>query len=74
MSIAVSNHALLRFLERAGGLPIEHIRGSLAASLARAARAAASIKADEYKIVVDGVEYVVRNGVVVTVLFDGPQR
>ena len=68
MSLRVSDHALVRFLTRAAGAEVEALRARLAASLTRAADAAGRLDAGEYKIVADGLEYVVRNGVVTTVL------
>lgn len=68
MSFGVSDHALLRFLERAGGLDIEELRARLANSLARAHDAAISIGADNYLIKADGLLYVVRGETVATVL------
>ncbi len=70
--IRVSDHALLRFLQRAGGLDVDGCRANLEGSLKRAAFAAESIGAIEYAIIADGMRYVVRDGIVVTVVFDGP--
>ncbi|WP_432769787.1 hypothetical protein [Sphingopyxis sp.] len=67
----VSDHALLRFLERAGGLAVEQLRHALEASLDRAGSAAAEIGASEYLIVVDDLTFVVRGGTVTTILHDG---
>lgn len=67
----VSDHALLRFLERAGGLAVEQLRQSLEASLGRAGSAAAEIGATEYLIVVDELTFVVRTDTVTTILHDG---
>jgi hypothetical protein len=69
----VSDHALVRFLERGGGLQVEAVRAALAASLARAALAAELIGSTRYVIIADGLRYVVENGVLVTVL-DGDMR
>lgn len=68
MTFGVSDHALLRFLERAGGLGIEDLRARLAGSLARAHEAAESIGASDYVIKADGLLYVVKGDTVVTVL------
>jgi len=65
---AISNHALLRFIERADGAALEILRAALSEKLACAGAAAAEISATEYLIVVDGLTYVVRNQVVTTVL------
>jgi len=64
----VSDHALLRFLERAGGLDVEELRARLANSLARAHRAALTLDAVNYVIKADGLVYVVRGETVTTVL------
>lgn len=70
MIVHVTDHALVRFLERAGGLDIEALRTSLGASLARAGRAAKAIGAGEFAVKADGLVYVIERGVVVTVLSD----
>lgn len=72
--IRVSDHALLRFMERAGGLDVEAVRNAIGTSLDRAADAADRIGVDEYTIIADGLAYVVRGGNVVTVLPDGWSR
>jgi hypothetical protein len=74
--IRVSDHALVRFLDRAGGLDVETVREHLAVSLGRAALAADRIGLASYVIVADGLRYVVDNGTLVTVLVDGkpPRR
>jgi hypothetical protein len=71
MTLRVTDHALVRFLERAGGLDVEALRRAIAASLARAEQAASSIGAHEYVITAEGHSYVVKGGQVVTVI-DGP--
>jgi hypothetical protein len=70
VSIGVSDHALLRFLERAAGLDIEGLRLTLTASLARAHSAARSLSDSDYLIKADGLIYVVRGETVTTVLPD----
>jgi hypothetical protein len=67
----VSDHALLRFLERAGGLAVEQLRQTLESSLDRAGRAAAELEASEYMIVVDDLTFIVRSGTVTTILPEG---
>lgn len=69
-TFGVSDHALLRFLERAGELDVEGLRQRLADSLDRAHRAARSISESDYPIRVDGVLFVVRGETVTTVLTD----
>jgi hypothetical protein len=65
--LRISDHALVRFLERAGGLDVEAVRLALADSLARAASAAEQLDARRYTIQADGLRYVVADGVVITV-------
>lgn len=67
----VSDHAMLRWLERAGGLDVEGLREHLAQSLARAHVAASRLDATDYLIVADGLAYVVRKDIVATVLPEG---
>ncbi len=66
----VSDHALVRFLARAGGLDVEGVRAHLAASLQRAARAAMSLDCSDYVIRADGLVYIVAEGRVVTIFED----
>jgi len=70
MAVRVSDHALLRFLERAGGLDVEAMRASIAMSLARAVDRAQALGSVEFVVIADGLKYVVRLGTVVTVLHD----
>ncbi|NCP19047.1 MAG: hypothetical protein GW855_07810 [Erythrobacter sp.] len=73
-TIRVSDHALLRFMERSAALPVEQLRASLEASLDRAHSAAAEIGASDYLIhAADGL-FLVRDDVVVTVLEDEDAR
>lgn len=65
--IHISDHALVRFLERSGALDVEAVRGALATSLERAHRAAQRVGIDDYEIVADGLRYVVREGILATV-------
>lgn len=69
----VSDHALLRILERAGGVDIEALRRSVAQSLGRAVAAAEAIEQNEYKIVAGGLVYIIANQCVVTV-HEEPRR
>lgn len=71
--LRVSDHALLRFLERAGGFDVEGLRGSIEGSLKRAVTAAAEIGTGDLIINADGLQYVVCRGVLVTVT-DIPTR
>lgn len=64
---AISDHALVRFLQRSG-LDVEAVRAELGRGLARAHGAALEVGAGECVIVADGLKYLVRDRVVVTVL------
>ncbi|UFZ05487.1 hypothetical protein LQG66_03985 [Bradyrhizobium ontarionense] len=66
--LRVCDHALLRFVERVGGLDVEALRKSLEGSLNRCCGVAAAIGAAEMVIVADGLKYIVVKNVVVTVL------
>lgn len=70
MSLAVSDHALLRFLERGGGIDLDCLRAQLNNSLARAHTAARSVAQCDYLIKADGLISVVRGDTVTTVLAD----
>ena len=72
--IQVSDHALVRFLERAGGFRPEPLRAAIAESLARAHHAARRMGQTRFKIVADGLAYVVVDGVVVTITDEGGRR
>lgn len=67
-AIRISNHALVRWLERTGLAEIDPLKALLARSLERAARAANTLQSSHYIILADGLVYVVRGGVLVTVL------
>lgn len=66
----LSDHAVLRFLERSG-VQVEQLRATLESALDRALRAAAELEASEYLIVIDDLTFVVRNGTVTTILPEG---
>lgn len=66
--IAVSDHALLRHLERVEGIDIEALRADLESEFSRAHAAADLIGLRNYSIRTRGVTYVVRGGTVTTVL------
>lgn len=70
----ISDHALVRLLERAGGLDIEQLREEVSISLENAFSAARSISQSDFLIRVDGMVYVVRGSVVTTVLDDKEPR
>lgn len=64
----VSDHALLRYLERVQGIDIEAMRASIEVRLDRAASAAELLGIPTYSVRLDGVGFVVRSGAVTTVL------
>lgn len=66
--LRVCDHALLRFLERVGGLDVEGVRRHLAESLDRAVGAAELLGQSEMTIAADGNHYIVVKGRLVTVL------
>lgn len=66
--LRISDHALVRFLERAGGLDIDAVRAAMAEGLGRAVGMAEELRAERYTIVVGGLRYVVERGTLVTVL------
>lgn len=66
--LTVSNHALFRWLERSGVVDIEALRTALAAALERAVAASAAIGGGECLILSNGLVYVVKGNVLVTVL------
>lgn len=68
--LAISDHALIRWIERTGMADLEPLRSALRDSLARATGAADCLDADEYMILAHGLVYVIRNNTVVTVLED----
>ncbi len=73
--INVSDHALVRFLERTGLASFDGLRADLAQSLARAREKASDLDRDSFVVVADGFKYIVERGVLVTVLDpDTPPR
>lgn len=74
MTVQVSDHALVRFLERVGGLDFSAVRAQIAASLERAQTAAAQIGECDFVVLVDRHRFVVRGGVLVTITVDTPRR
>lgn len=70
--VAISDHALVRFLDRAAGVDVGAMKSAISGALDRASGAAGRIGAADYTVKVDGLAFVVRDGVLVTVA--GPQR
>ncbi len=67
MTLRISDHALVRLLERAGGVDFDPLRRALAQGLDRSVRAAARLGAAEVHVVADGLLYVVVDETLVTV-------
>ena len=65
--VAISNTALVQFLDRVAGVDVETMKAAVAGSLDRAHRAADQIGAADYTVRIDGRAYVVRDGVLVAV-------
>lgn len=68
MTIGVSDHALLRFLSRAGGFDLEPLRKQMQAALTDASAAAQALGQSRYTVKMDGMIFVVENGVCVTMM------
>lgn len=68
--LAISDHALVRWLERTGAANVRQLKRILAESLLRASEAADRVSAAHYVILADGLVYVVRDGVLTTVIED----
>lgn len=66
-AVAVSDHALVRWLERNNIINIAQLRDQLATSLGPACGAADRINVSEYAVRRDGWKYVVRDHTLVTV-------
>lgn len=69
-AVRVTDHALVRFLERAGGIDVEALRDQLSAGLARGHAVARSIGDNDYLVKSQGLTFFVRGDAVVTVLDD----
>lgn len=68
--LEVTDHALVRWLDRTGAFDVEQVRAALASSLERCADAAEQLGTTRYLIVADGLSYLVRDGKLVTVMED----
>lgn len=66
--VRISDHALVRFLERAGGLDVHGVRMHLQASLSRSTEAAHRLGLADFTVRADGLCYRVVNGTLVTVV------
>lgn len=68
MSLHVSDHALLRYFERVGGVDVEAVRRALSERLSPAAEKAEEIKPGIFAIKFNGAHFIVKNRVIVSVL------
>lgn len=68
--VDVTDHALLRYIERGHGCDVEAMRRDLAQRLQRAAAAAEKIGPSQYHVALDGLHFVVRDGKVTTILLN----
>ena len=66
-AIGVTDHAMVRWIERTGLADFAPIREALAESLSTSAEAARQIGVSNYLILADGMVFVVKDGTVVTV-------
>ena len=66
--IHVSDHALVRFLQRSGAVDVEQLRALLAVALERGRKVAERAGGGDFVVIADGLRYVVEDGVLVTVL------
>lgn len=66
--LEVSDHALVKWMERTGLADLGPVREAIAESLSVAAAAAAQLGGGDFLILADGMVYVVRGSVVVTVV------
>lgn len=68
MTLSITDHAVLRYIERKYAVDIAALRRDLSAQLVRAARSAETIGIDRYAITHDGMRFIVENNAVVTTL------
>lgn len=68
--LRVTDHALVRFLERAGGFDVQGLRTSIQASLNRAVAAADEIGTSTFTVRADGLLYIIKSGALITILED----
>lgn len=64
----VSDHAVLRYLQRQSGLDVEAVRAEIAALVARGVAAGTSLDAGGFTVLAGGLRFVVKNEVIVTTL------
>jgi len=68
--LLVTDHAMFRWLQRVGVVDFEPIRQALAIALDRPFKAVEKIGGGEFLILQGGLVFVVRDGVLITVLDD----
>ncbi|MCJ8142948.1 hypothetical protein MKI84_08465 [Ancylobacter sp. A5.8] len=64
----VTDHAVIRYLERSRGFDIEAVRREIGRKVAR------GVEAGACGVVVDGVRFILRDALVVTVMDSGSPR
>lgn len=67
MTITVTDHAVLRYLERVMGIDMDQLRDTIQADLGRAAEAAERLGQTKYKVQMNGCVFVIADGACVTV-------
>lgn len=66
--LAVSDHAVLRWIERVHGIDIALIRDRIREDLAKATVASGKVGAPRYVVRIGSHRYVVKDGTVVTII------
>ena len=64
----VSDHAVLRFLERVYDVDVEAVREAIRAATAQGVAAGAIVDDGAFSVVIDRVRFVIRNGRVVSTM------
>jgi len=67
VSVSITDHAVLRYIERVCGVDVEDLRRRIATDIALAAAAADKTGAPSYAVLIGQHEYRVVKGVLVTV-------
>lgn len=66
--LQVSDHAVVRWIERVYGVDIDRLRARILSDIRKGAAAAEHLRAESFTVRVDGNKYVVKRGVIVTIL------
>lgn len=70
MGLLITDHALVRWMERTGAADVAAMKLALAKSLGGVAQAADRLAISQFLILADGLVYLVRDGALVTVMPD----